>query len=316
MGHRVPADHRRRWGRWYLSLNPIIGFPLAGDDAWKPDLLATKVSFDVAESWAIGIETYSAFGQFGNFLPWDEQTHRLFAVVDASWPWFGLNFGVGYGTGPEKWIVKAIFEISPPEKPPSPPPRRASACQPWLATISWPVNAALGGGEVDRQLGDVFQGGELAVHRSSQHHLLHHLLLADAERLRLARGSASPPGVRTKPGQMTLVRTPIFALPSPPPGPDPEAMLRGDVGGLQRRGLHAVHAPHVEEEPALARGLPVPHRRAGEEEACRGMDRTRRQSESANSVMGATLHAGATATSSRPSDRAASATPRSTCPRR
>ena len=26
-----------RWGRWYLSLNPIIGFPLAGDDAWKPD---------------------------------------------------------------------------------------------------------------------------------------------------------------------------------------------------------------------------------------------------------------------------------------
>jgi hypothetical protein len=110
-----------RWGRWYLSLNPIIGFPLAGPDAWKPDFEpATKVSFDVGGSCAIGLETYSAFGQFGNFLPWDEQTHRVFAVVDASWPWFGLNFGVGYGTGPEKWIVKAIFEVSPPEKSPEP----------------------------------------------------------------------------------------------------------------------------------------------------------------------------------------------------
>ena len=61
---------------------------------------ATKVSFDVAESWAIGIETYSAFGQFGNFLPWDEQTHRLFAVVDASWPWFAqLRRGLRHRSG-------------------------------------------------------------------------------------------------------------------------------------------------------------------------------------------------------------------------
>jgi hypothetical protein len=41
-------------------------------------------------------------------------------VVAASLPWFGLNFGVGYGTGPEKWIVKAIFTIDPPEKSPEP----------------------------------------------------------------------------------------------------------------------------------------------------------------------------------------------------
>ena len=38
MGHRVPADHRRPVGSLVPSLNPIIGFPLAGDDAWKPDL--------------------------------------------------------------------------------------------------------------------------------------------------------------------------------------------------------------------------------------------------------------------------------------
>ncbi|HUM12173.1 MAG TPA: hypothetical protein VLT82_14605 [Myxococcaceae bacterium] len=114
-----------RWGRWYLSVNPIIGIPLAGEDAWKPDFEpATKVSFDLSHSWAVGIETYSSFGQFGNFLPWDEQTHRLFAVVDAAWGWFALNLGVGYGTGPEKWIVKAILTFTPPEQTPEPPQPR------------------------------------------------------------------------------------------------------------------------------------------------------------------------------------------------
>ena len=104
-----------RWGRLYVSINPIVGIPLAGADAWKPDFEpATKVSFDVESSWAVGIETYSAFGQFGNFLPWDEQTHRLFLVVDSSWGWFGLNVGIGYGTGQEKWIVKAILTFAPP----------------------------------------------------------------------------------------------------------------------------------------------------------------------------------------------------------
>ena len=105
-----------RCGCWYLSINPIIGFSFAGEDAWKPDFEpATKVSFDVEKSWAVGIETYSAFGQFGNFLPWDQQTHRVFLVVDSTVSWFGLNVGIGYGTGQEKWIVKAIFTFEPPK---------------------------------------------------------------------------------------------------------------------------------------------------------------------------------------------------------
>ena len=107
---------------WGSEIRPIVDIPLAGTDAWKPDFEpAAKVSFDVTHSWAVGVETYSAFGQFGNFLPWDQQTHRVFAVVDTSWQWFALNFGVGYGTGPEKWIVKAIFTFAPPEESPALP---------------------------------------------------------------------------------------------------------------------------------------------------------------------------------------------------
>jgi hypothetical protein len=105
-----------RWGRWYLAINPIVDIPLAGADAWKPDFEpATKVSFDIEKSWAVGFETYSAFGQFGNFLPWDQQTHRIFAVIDSSISWFAFNVGIGYGTGQEKWIVKAILTFAPPE---------------------------------------------------------------------------------------------------------------------------------------------------------------------------------------------------------
>jgi len=110
-----------RWGRWYVAVNPIVSFTFAGPDAGKPNFEpATKASFDVEKSWAVGFETYSAFGPFGSFLPWDQQVHRIFAVVDSTWDWFGINIGVGYGTGPDKWIVKAIVTIAPSEQTPEP----------------------------------------------------------------------------------------------------------------------------------------------------------------------------------------------------
>lgn len=109
-----------RWGPVYLSFNPIVDIPLAGEDAWKPGFQpAAKLSVDVDETWAVGAESYSNFGQFGHPLPGSEQTHRLFGVVDVSTRWVSVNFGVGYGlSGPEKWIVKAIVGIHPPAASP------------------------------------------------------------------------------------------------------------------------------------------------------------------------------------------------------
>jgi hypothetical protein len=106
-----------RWGRFYVSFNPILDIPLAGPDAWKPAFEpCVKVSFDVIHALALGLEEYSGFGTIGDFLPASEQTHRLFGVLDFSAGIFALNFGVGYGfVGPERWIVKAIFTFAPPE---------------------------------------------------------------------------------------------------------------------------------------------------------------------------------------------------------
>ena len=124
-----------RWGPLYLSFNPIIDIPLAGPDAWKPGFQpAEKVSIDLGSTWAVGAEMYSNFGQFGNWLPASEQTHRLFGVVDVSTRWIGINFGVGYGfSGAEKWIVKAIVEIRPPDRGADHP---QCMCQPWLGTTT------------------------------------------------------------------------------------------------------------------------------------------------------------------------------------
>ena len=65
--------------------------------------------------------------------------------------------------------------------------------QPWLTTIDWPVSALSEGGEEQRRLGDVLDGGELAVDGLLQHDVLDHVLLGDAERLAPARGSACRP---------------------------------------------------------------------------------------------------------------------------
>ena len=106
-----------RWGPLYVSFNPIIDIPLAGSDAWKPEFQpAEKVSVDLNKTWALGAEFYSNFGQIGHPLPGSEQVHRLFGAVDISTRYLSINLGVGYGlSGPEKWIVKAIVGIHPPE---------------------------------------------------------------------------------------------------------------------------------------------------------------------------------------------------------
>jgi hypothetical protein len=106
-----------RWGRFYLSFNPILDIPLAGPDAWKPAFEpATKVSVDILPALSVGLEEYSGFGTIGDFLPSDQQTHRLFGIVDFKVGIVAVNFGVGYGfVGPEKWIIKSIITIEPPK---------------------------------------------------------------------------------------------------------------------------------------------------------------------------------------------------------
>lgn len=95
------------WWRFGLTFNPLIGFPLVGPDAGKPDFEpATKLKFNTNLGFAVGAEYYSGLGRFDvGFSPLREQEHLLFAAFDLEPPvgapeqsnaW-ELNVGLGAG---------------------------------------------------------------------------------------------------------------------------------------------------------------------------------------------------------------------------
>jgi hypothetical protein len=91
-------------------VNPIvdIGFGKYGEADFAPAArLARKFGTDLYA----GFEYYSDLGKIGDFKPFAEQQHTLFAVTDFKLGVFGVNFGVGYGLTPasDRWVVKTII---------------------------------------------------------------------------------------------------------------------------------------------------------------------------------------------------------------
>ena len=96
--------------RFGLTFNPLVGFPLEGPDAGKPDFEpATKLTFNTNWGFAVGAEYYAGLGRFDvGFDPLREQEHLLFATFDLEPPvgapepadaW-ELNVGLGAGLTP------------------------------------------------------------------------------------------------------------------------------------------------------------------------------------------------------------------------
>ena len=104
-----------RAGRFYASINPIIGIDLAGPLAGPPQLEpAARIAFDVARELSVGVEYYAAFGPLDAPLAASQQVHRLFGALDYEHTFgtvrFGVNAGLGYGfTAGDRLIIKTIF---------------------------------------------------------------------------------------------------------------------------------------------------------------------------------------------------------------
>ena len=102
--------HSGRLGLW---LNPIVSFELNG--GFHPELEpCAKAAWSVTEALSLGVEYYSVLGPIEGLLPLSEQVHRAFGVVDLATKWLDLNFGIGGGSGPDSFIVKAIVAVHPP----------------------------------------------------------------------------------------------------------------------------------------------------------------------------------------------------------
>jgi hypothetical protein len=103
------------------TVNPLFGFPLTGDSAFKPDFEpAGKLSVDTTRGFSLGVEYYSALGRFDQGLsPVSEQEHLVFAVFDLvpppedtpdADPW-ELDVGLGRSltdATPQTWVAKVI----------------------------------------------------------------------------------------------------------------------------------------------------------------------------------------------------------------
>jgi len=87
-------------GKWYLCLNPTLGFAFQGTDinttpAFAPNI---KTSYAASSKYSLGLEYYGDLGPLNQFEKLPQQNHAIFAVadlyIDPNWE---FNFGPGFG---------------------------------------------------------------------------------------------------------------------------------------------------------------------------------------------------------------------------
>jgi hypothetical protein len=84
----------RYWERARNSgeIRPIIGG--LGSLDFAP---ASRLAYNLSETWAVPLEHYADFGRFSHFEPAFAQQQILFAVVDYKSGPTAVEFGIGHG---------------------------------------------------------------------------------------------------------------------------------------------------------------------------------------------------------------------------
>ncbi len=103
-----------RSGSWTTVVNPILDFSLSGNVPRTPEFApCIKVSHQLNEELAIGLEHYAALGPINHPLPAHEQARSTFVVADWKYKGYDLNFGTGYGNrqNGDRGIVKLILAL-------------------------------------------------------------------------------------------------------------------------------------------------------------------------------------------------------------
>jgi hypothetical protein len=102
----------KKWGGWYVALNPTLDKSFAGPDANRGFIFSPNVkgSYDVSKVVALGLEYYGSTGPFFHYDAFKQQQQQLFAATDLNLdPKWEFNAGVGYGFTAN--TDKAIFKI-------------------------------------------------------------------------------------------------------------------------------------------------------------------------------------------------------------
>ena len=91
-------------------VNPIIdlSFGEMGDIEFVP---AARLAKKFGEDFSLGIEYYTALGPIDRWLPFNQQEHNIYGVIDFKIGKIDVDFGVGYGlTGSsDRFMTKLIL---------------------------------------------------------------------------------------------------------------------------------------------------------------------------------------------------------------
>ena len=99
-----------RKGDYEFIINPIVDFGI-GQNGGADFAPAARFARNLAENFAVGFEYYTDLGRPQDRLPFNEQQHNLYAVVDFKIGRFDVNAGVGYGLthGSDRLMAKMII---------------------------------------------------------------------------------------------------------------------------------------------------------------------------------------------------------------
>jgi|SRR5579875_2412041 len=88
---------------WDFIYNPIVDTDYTGGFGNLQYNPAGRVAYNLNKNWAIAAEEYDGFGPLRHFVPYDQQFHEIWAVMDHySSRFLGIDVeaGIGYGLTP------------------------------------------------------------------------------------------------------------------------------------------------------------------------------------------------------------------------
>ncbi len=103
-----------RTGKWTLAANANIDFVVSGPAPGPASLeIATKVNYALTPKLALGVENYTGVGEFRGLGQFGNSEQASYVTIDTSVGHWDLNIGVGrgYGSNPDKWILKAVVGV-------------------------------------------------------------------------------------------------------------------------------------------------------------------------------------------------------------
>ena len=111
--------------RWNMEIRPIVGWrkndyeliinPIVdlgwGDDGETDFAPCARFARKLGKDFSLGVEYYTDLGPLQNWLPFNQQQHNIYAVVDFKVGRFDVNAGIGYGLTPGSDRVMAKMII-------------------------------------------------------------------------------------------------------------------------------------------------------------------------------------------------------------